>query len=103
VYQQQQQQQQQEEQQQDAENPFLDPPFSQIKIVVAKVCGDFGGGWTVGADPCQVPSLTLKSKQKKAKVFPHLVAWVRVGRGIPHGKVFVCLLSLSYSNSKNAI
>jgi hypothetical protein len=31
VYQQQQQQQQQE-QEQDAENPFLDPPFSRIKI-----------------------------------------------------------------------
>jgi hypothetical protein len=34
VYQQQQQQQQQQEQeqqQQDAENPFLDPPFSRIK------------------------------------------------------------------------
>jgi hypothetical protein len=30
VYQQQQQQQQQEQQQQDAENPFLDPPFSRI-------------------------------------------------------------------------
>jgi hypothetical protein len=33
VYQQQQQEQQQQEQeQQDAENPFLDPPFSRIKI-----------------------------------------------------------------------
>jgi hypothetical protein len=33
VYQQQQQEQEQEqEQQQDAENPFLDPPFSRIKI-----------------------------------------------------------------------
>jgi hypothetical protein len=32
VYQQQQQEQEQEqEQQQDAENPFLDPPFSRIK------------------------------------------------------------------------
>jgi hypothetical protein len=31
VYQQQQQEQEQE-QQQDAENPFLDPPFSRIKI-----------------------------------------------------------------------
>jgi hypothetical protein len=35
VYQQQQQQEQQEEQ--DAENPFLDPPFSRIKIVFASV------------------------------------------------------------------
>jgi hypothetical protein len=35
VYQQQQQE-QQEEQQQDAENPFLDPPFSRIKINVVK-------------------------------------------------------------------
>jgi hypothetical protein len=37
VYQQQQQeqqQQQQQQQQQDAENPFLDPPFSRIKITV---------------------------------------------------------------------
>jgi hypothetical protein len=31
VYQQQQQQEQQQQQQQDAENPFLDPPFSWIK------------------------------------------------------------------------
>jgi hypothetical protein len=31
VYQQQQQQQEEEQQQQDAENPFLDPPFSRIK------------------------------------------------------------------------
>jgi hypothetical protein len=54
-------------------------------------CGDFRGGWTVDADPCQVPSLTLKSKQTKVKVFPHLVAYVSVGRGIPHGKVFVML------------
>jgi hypothetical protein len=36
VYQQQQQQQQQEQQEQDAENPFLDPPFSRIKSFVAK-------------------------------------------------------------------
>jgi hypothetical protein len=28
-----QQQEQQEEEQQDAENPFLDPPFSRIKIL----------------------------------------------------------------------
>jgi hypothetical protein len=36
VYQQQQQEQQEQEQQeqQDAENPFLDPPFSRIKIVI---------------------------------------------------------------------
>jgi hypothetical protein len=32
VYQQQQQQQEQEQEQQDAENPFLDPPFSRIKM-----------------------------------------------------------------------
>jgi hypothetical protein len=31
VYQQQEQEQEQEQQQQDAENPFLDPPFSRIK------------------------------------------------------------------------
>jgi hypothetical protein len=37
VYQQQQQQEQQQQQQQeqDAENPFLDPPFSRIKILLA--------------------------------------------------------------------
>jgi hypothetical protein len=33
VYQQQQQQQEQQQEQQDAENPFLDPPFSRIKIL----------------------------------------------------------------------
>jgi hypothetical protein len=33
VYQQQQQQEQEQEQEQDAENPFLDPPFSRIKTV----------------------------------------------------------------------
>jgi hypothetical protein len=32
VYQQQQQEQEQQEQQQDAENPFLDPPFSRLKM-----------------------------------------------------------------------
>jgi hypothetical protein len=34
VYHQQQQEQQEQEQQQDAENPFLDPPFSRIKISI---------------------------------------------------------------------
>jgi hypothetical protein len=37
VYQQQQQQQEQrqeQQQQQDAENPFLDPPFSRIKMIL---------------------------------------------------------------------
>jgi hypothetical protein len=67
------------------------------KMAVAKVCGDFGGGWTVGAESRLVPNLTLKSKQTKAKVFPHLEAWVRVGRRIPHRKVFVSLSSLRYS------
>jgi hypothetical protein len=33
-----------------------------------------GGGWTVGADPCQDLGLASKSKQPKAKVFPHLEA-----------------------------
>jgi hypothetical protein len=33
VYQQQQQQQQEQQEEQDAENPFLDPPFSRIKKV----------------------------------------------------------------------
>jgi hypothetical protein len=42
--------------------------------------------------------LTLKLKQTKAKVFPHLEAWVCVGRGIPHEKVFISLSALSYSN-----
>jgi hypothetical protein len=32
VYKQQEQQAQEQEQEQDAENPFLDPPFSRIKI-----------------------------------------------------------------------
>jgi hypothetical protein len=34
VYQQQQEQEQEQEQQQDAENPFLDPPFSRIKTSI---------------------------------------------------------------------
>jgi hypothetical protein len=37
VYQQQEQQQQEQqeqEQEQDAENPFLDPPFSRIKMII---------------------------------------------------------------------
>jgi hypothetical protein len=34
----------------------------------------------------RVLGLTLKSKQPKAKVFPHTGAWVRVGRGIPHSE-----------------
>jgi hypothetical protein len=37
VYKQQQEQQQQEQQQQDAENPFLDPPFSRIKSLFFSV------------------------------------------------------------------
>jgi hypothetical protein len=36
----------------------------------------------------------------KAKVLPHLVAWVRVGPEIPHGKVFVSLSLLSYSKEQ---
>jgi hypothetical protein len=40
VYQQQQQQQEQQQQeQQDAENPFLDPPFSRIKNTLKKQIG----------------------------------------------------------------
>jgi hypothetical protein len=39
---------------------------------LAKVGGDFGKRWTVGADPRQVPGVTLKSKQSKAKEFPQL-------------------------------
>jgi hypothetical protein len=36
VYQQQEQEQQEQQQQeQDAENPFLDPPFSRIKILIS--------------------------------------------------------------------
>jgi hypothetical protein len=57
-------------------------------------------GLSVGADPCKVLTLTLKSKQTKAKVLLHLVTWVRVGRGIPHGKVIVSLSAVSYSKSK---
>jgi hypothetical protein len=41
--------------------------------------------------------LTSKSKQLKARVFPHLVVWIRLGRVIPHDKVFVSLSVLSYS------
>jgi ribosomal protein L7/L12 len=33
----------------------------------------------------------------KAKVFPHLEAWVRVGHGLSYAKAFVSLSSLSYS------
>jgi hypothetical protein len=42
VYQQQQEQEQEQEQQQDAENPFLDPPFSRIKTCypLSKLCRD---------------------------------------------------------------
>jgi hypothetical protein len=69
-------------------------------IVGFVVCGDFGGGWTVGADPCQVPSLTLKSKQTKARVFPHFAVWVCVELWIRHGKVFLSLSLLTYSKKK---
>jgi hypothetical protein len=70
------------------------------KIPVAKVCGDFGGGWTVGTDPRQVAGPTLKSKQTKEKVFPHRVAWVHVGSGFTHGKDLSSLSSLSCSEEK---
>jgi 1-deoxy-D-xylulose 5-phosphate reductoisomerase len=33
----------------------------------------------------------------KAKVFPHLEAWVPVKRGIPHAKDVISLSALSYS------
>jgi hypothetical protein len=39
---QQQQQQQQEQEQQDAENPFLDPPFSRIKTISKKTNNGLG-------------------------------------------------------------
>jgi hypothetical protein len=44
VYQQQEQQQQEQQQQQDAENPFLDPPFSRIKTTREKLCDCVLGG-----------------------------------------------------------
>jgi hypothetical protein len=50
VSQQQQQEQQQEEQQQDAENPFLDPPFSRIKRYARRLVQILnlpGGCWAV--------------------------------------------------------
>jgi hypothetical protein len=49
VYQQQQEQQEQEqqeqEQQQDAENPFLDPPFSRIKTLSRNKCRSSPAGY----------------------------------------------------------
>jgi hypothetical protein len=65
VYQQEQQQQQQQQQQeqQDAENPFLDPPFSRIKNFFTQIlfsewiiemdhhdCTMGGGGWGYTSD-----------------------------------------------------
>jgi hypothetical protein len=39
----------------------------------------------------------LKFAVAKAKVCPHLEAWVRMGRGIPHVKGYNCTLRLRYS------
>jgi hypothetical protein len=36
------------------------------KIAVAKVCGDFRGGWIVGADGCQVPAPWSDSEVKNS-------------------------------------
>jgi hypothetical protein len=57
-------------------------------FAAAKVCGYF---WEIGQSVqtrvcCRIPGLTLKSKQPKAKVFPHLEACVRKERGIPHSE-----------------
>jgi hypothetical protein len=45
----------------------------------------------------------LKFALAKAKVFPHLEAWVRVGCGIPHVKGHISVLRLRYSKEKKAL
>jgi hypothetical protein len=51
----------------------------------------------LGRLDCRCRPLPGSGSDNEAKVFPHLEAWVRGGRGIPHGKVFVSLSALSYS------
>jgi hypothetical protein len=66
-------------------------------FAAAKVCVDFEVGLGVQtSDPVGLLpgllSFSLKSKQPErpeVKVFPHLEAWVQVGREIPHVK-YVC-------------
>jgi hypothetical protein len=45
----------------------------------------------------------LKFAVAKAKVFPHLEAWVRVGQGILHLKHSLSLLMVQYSKDTHAI
>jgi hypothetical protein len=45
----------------------------------------------------------LKFEVAKAKVFPHLEAWVSVGRGIPHVNGHNSVLRHRYSQAKNPL
>jgi hypothetical protein len=62
----------------------------------ALLCNPASGG-TLQALQLHCSWLDKKLLVSKAEVFPHLRAWDRVGRGIPHEKDFVSLSALSYS------
>jgi hypothetical protein len=64
VYQQQQQQQQEQEQEQDAENPFVDPPFSRIKMYQRfpnSTLNCYSGSWSSTLSQMLVRNIFLHS------------------------------------------
>jgi hypothetical protein len=62
---------------------------------VALFCKPASGG-TLSSTAIEIINM-LKFAVEKAKVFPHLEARVRVGRGIPHVKGHNSSLQLRYS------
>jgi hypothetical protein len=61
---------------------------------VALFCNPASGG-TFSSTAIEI-IIRLKFAVAKAKVFPHLEAWIRVGRGIPHVKGHNSVLRLRY-------
>jgi hypothetical protein len=58
---------------------------------VALFCGTFS------STAIKIIKWVQKFGEAQAKVFPHLEAWVRVGRGMPHVKSHKSVLWLRYS------
>jgi hypothetical protein len=65
------------------QSPVLARPTVSVKKL-ALLCNHASGG-TLSSTAIEI-SNRLKLAVVKAKVLPHLEAWVRVGRGIPHVK-----------------
>jgi hypothetical protein len=93
VYQQQQQQEQQ--QQQDAENPFLDPPFSRIKKATLNLCNlqkrNFGGFIWCAPESCSVNGVHRKQGMGLGQHSPIICLGVFGG----FFTIYACLYSLN--------